>query len=212
MLDHLRATAFRRDSITVLVNLPGRLVTKSRDLASTLRTDPLALRTGLPGPAVSLVFGVAVTWLALRRLQADVVVCNTFFDFETTGMIAARQGRRLIWRARADTFTNAHLWQPGRLERLVAFLNDHVDRILATTAYEARMMLDAGVDPRKVHVVRNGVDLRATGASGREQELRREFGVSVEDFCVSFVARMVPQKGYETFFEALAMAKARGVP
>ena len=138
-------------------------------------------------------------------------MCNTFFDFETTGRVAARQGRRLIWRARGDTFPIAHLWPAGRLQRLVELLNRSVDRILATTTYEARMMLDAGVDSSKVFVVRNGVDLGRYGAPERGLSLRAELGLKPEEFCVAFVARMVPQKGYETFFEAIAVAKGQGI-
>ena len=67
----------------------------------------------------------------------------------------------LVWRARADTFPNTQSWPPGREERLVAFLNRRVHGIAATTHYEAEMMVRAGVDPSRVRVIHNGVDLHA---------------------------------------------------
>ena len=212
LLDHLRSTAFRPDSTAVLVNQPGPLINELEALG--IKSKLIRWHAGASYAARQFHWYAAHarTALVLRSLDPDVVVCNTFFDFETTGRVAAQQGRRLIWRARADTFPTAHLWSPGRLQRLVDLLNTRVDRILATTSYEAGMMLDAGVRAAKVFVVRNGVDVARYSAAGNEAELRGSLGITSEHFCIAFVARMVPQKGYETFFEAIALAKGRGLP
>ncbi len=211
MLDHLRATAFGTGATKVLLNQSGRLEEELRDLG--IRSQVIRWHGGSNFLARQLHWYVAWarTWFALSRLEPSVTVCNTFFDLETTGRVAAQLRLPLIWRARADTFPNAHTWRAGRLEELVGFLNHRVERILATTEYEARMMVDAGVSDAKVFVVRNGVDLKRYDDERAGRKLRAQLGLGDADFVVGYVARMVPQKGYETFIDALATLKRDGV-
>jgi glycosyltransferase involved in cell wall biosynthesis len=210
MLDHIRATAFLPERTMVLVNQPGRLLDVLREMGVIVELVRWHSGASFLARQLHWYWAKVWTWRRLRTFRPDLVVSNTFFDFETTGRVAAALRLPLIWRARADTFPTAHLWPPGRLRELVSLLNGRVDRILATTAYEAALMVDAGVDRAKVVVVRNGVDLNRYAAQEKGRSLRRELGLTPADFCAAFVARMVPQKGYETFFEAIARVKARG--
>ena len=211
LLDHVRATAFRSAHTTVLLAQPGAL---EQELASLgTGAEIIRWKGGTTYPMRQVYWYGA--WLrclvALRRLKPALVVCNTFFDLETTGKVAAHLRLPLVWRARADTFPNTPYWPTGREERLVAFLNRRVHGIAATTHYEAQMMVRAGVDPAKVRVIHNGVDLRAYGDREAGIQLRSERGIAPGQFVIAFVARMVPQKGYDVFFDALALLKARGV-
>ena len=212
LLDHVRATAFSPAHTTVLLAQPGAL---EQELASIgARTEVIRWKGGTAYVMRQVYWYGA--WLrcllALHRLKPALVVCNTFFDLETTGEVAARLRLPLVWRARADTFPTTPSWPSGHVERLVAFLNLRVGGIAATTQYEARMMLRAGVDPAKVRVIHNGVDLRTYGNREAGIRLRSERGIAPEQFVIAFVARMVPQKGYDVFFAALAVLKARGIP
>ena len=211
LLDHVRATAFSSTKTAVLLAQPGAL---EKELAAIgTRAQVIRWKGGHAFAARQIYWYGA--WfrclLTLRRLKPALVVCNTFFDLRTTGEVAATLRLPLVWRARADTFPNAPSWPPGREERLVAFLNRRVQGIAATTRYEAQMMVRAGVDPAKVRVIHNGVDLRAYGDREAGTRLRSERGIAPEQFVIAFVARMVPQKGYDVFFDALALLKARGV-
>lgn len=211
LLDHVRATTFASANTTVLLAQPGTLEQELNALGA--RTKVIRWKGG------STYAMRQVHWygawlrclLALRRLKPALVVCNTFFDLRTTGEVAASLRLPLVWRARADTFPNTQSWPPGREQRLVAFLNRRVHGIAATTRYEAEMMIRAGVHPAKVRVIHNGVDLRAYGDRKAGMRLRGERGIAPDQFVIAFVARMVPQKGHDTFFEALALLKRRGI-
>lgn len=72
-------------------------------------------------------------------------------------------------------------------------------------------MTRAGVDADKVFVVRNGVDLTKYQNETSGLQLRNELGLGEDDFVIGCVARMVPQKGYETFFDALAILARMGI-
>lgn len=209
LLDHLRATAFAARDGVVLVGQVGPLPGEIRRLGFEARTICWSGGTGFLARQLHWYRAKLATWRAMRAHRPDVVVCNTFFDFDTSGRVAAALGLPLVWRARADTFPYAHDWAPGRLQALVDLLNRRVHRILATTDYEAQMMLRAGVREDKVFVVRNGVDLPTYDRAEGAEAIRAACGAA--DLIVSFVARMVPQKGYEVFFDALARARQRGV-
>lgn len=212
MLDHIRATAFTPAQTLALLAQPGPLV-DAVNLAGA-RAQVNVWKNG--NSYLARQWHWYGAWLrcarVLRHTAPELVVCNTFFDLESTGQVAAALGLPLVWRARADTFPIAYQWPAGRLARVVAFLNRKVGAIAATTRYEAEMMIAAGVRADKVHVIHNGVDLHRYEDAASGLALRRTLGLADGDFLVAFVARMVPQKGYEVFFDALAAAKARGVP
>ena len=212
MLDHLRATALAPGRITVLVAQSGPLQAALATLGAATRLN--VWKGGSSWWTRQWHWYRA--WLrcawVLRTARPRLVVCNTFFDLESTGQVAGALGLPLVWRARADTFPYAHHWPAGRLATVVGFLNRRVAAIAATTNHEAEMMIAAGVDRAKVRVIRNGVDLARYEAAAAGAAMRAEQGFGADDFVLGFVARMVPQKGYAVFFDAMAALKARGVP
>jgi glycosyltransferase involved in cell wall biosynthesis len=108
----------------------------------------------------------------------------------------------VLWRSRADVFPNA---KPTELTALARFVSDHAARVLTTTAYDRRAIIEAGVRPDRVHLVRQGVDLNAyVDVDGRRRrQARAALGLPPEALVAGFVARLVPQKGHRVFFEAL---------
>jgi len=210
MLDHLRQTTVAADDLFVLAADVGELQRRLDGLG--ILHERIRWKGGVSWLSQQW------TWyrahlqcaLLLRRLRPSVVVCNTWHDLETTGRVAARQGLPLIWRARADTFVSTDAWPRAKLEELVSFINGHVQRILPTTKYEADNMVAAGVSAGKVRVVHNGVDLDRYDDEASGRLLREELGIRDADFVIAFVARMVPQKGYEVLLDALARIKRSG--
>ncbi len=210
MLDHIRHTTIPRNDIAVLAQADGALL-------DTLRAEDIHGEC-VPWKGGNNWLARQWTWYRgwircarlLRQWTPEVVLCNTFHDLETTGRVAARLRLPLIWRARADTFTHTHLWPRQRLQALVSFLNSKVARILPTTHYEARLMMEAGVAKEKVRVVHNGVDLSRYEDSSAGKQLRSALGISPQVPVIAFVARMVPQKGYEVLLRALADLKRSG--
>jgi glycosyltransferase involved in cell wall biosynthesis len=210
MLDHLRRTRFPKERIVVLLNQRGEL----RDVLRKegIRSELVRWKGG------GTYLGRQLRWYGamlraarlLRQLNPAVVVCNTFPDLDTTGRVAARLGFPIVWRARADTFTQTHDWPADRRKEVVRFLNESVTRIVPTTSYETRLMLEAGVDRRKINVVHNGVDLKRYDDRAAGKRLREELHISQNEYVIAFVARMIQQKGYEVFFGALAGLKLAG--
>jgi len=212
MLDHIRATQFTPGETTVLVAQPGPVVDAIAQTGARAQVNVwkgghnyLARQWHWYG-----------AWLRcahlLRSAAPRLVVCNTYFDLESTGQVAAALRLPQVWRARADTFPIAYQWPVGRLQQVVTFLNQKVAAVAATTRYEADMMIAAGVSADKVHVIHNGVDLHRYDDPSAGTLLRQASGLLNDDFVLAFVARMVPQKGYEVFFDAIAELKRQGVP
>jgi len=210
MLDHLKLTRVDPSSLFVVIGADG----------------PLAARLdGLGVPHAKIQWKHPGNWVqrqwnwyrakarALQMLssrQPSVLICNTWHDLETIGRAAASLGIPMIWRARADTFVDTDKWPPAKLAELVAFVNARVARVLTTTRYEARNMIACGVKADRVRVVPNGVDLQRYNAPADGQALRQELGVSKDTIVVAFVARMVPQKGYEILLDALGQLVRSG--
>jgi len=211
LLDHVRNTRFA-GRVTALLNAPGELDAALK--AAGARTRVVRWKAGKSWLARQAHWysAKARTALTLARMPRGVFVANTFSDLETTGRVAAALGWPVVWRARADTFTQTGDWPPGRLRELVHFLNTRVARIVPTTHYEARLMQAAGVKMSKVFVVHNGVDLARYTDEAAGRALRESTGWGPEQFVLAAVARMVPQKGWEVLFEAAAQARTAGVP
>jgi glycosyltransferase involved in cell wall biosynthesis len=91
-------------------------------------------------------------------------------------------------------------WEFGSIPRAwVAPLQSEVDELWVPSEYVRRMYLEAGVDPERVVVIPNGVDLElfrptATGSSGRVRFL--------------FVGGVIARKGPDVLLEAFTQAFA----
>ncbi|MGR6034899.1 MAG: glycosyltransferase family 4 protein [Candidatus Nitrosoglobus sp.] len=214
LLDHIQATKFSREDITVVLGENGPLAGRVRELGCR------ALVSGWHGPAGGITGLLARRlgrWRLDRLFQAikntsgvkPVVVCNTYPDLNTGGRLAAQRRLTVVWRARADTFVPWGI-KPEQRPGLVRFLNENIFRIATTTRYEAEVMQEAGVDPARVEVIPNGIELSAYNtAQDRGRALRTHLDISRDDPLIAFVARMVPQKGYEVFLHAVAKVRER---
>ncbi|BAW80577.1 glycosyl transferase group 1 family protein [Candidatus Nitrosoglobus terrae] len=214
LLDHIQGTKFPHKDITVVLGENGSLVNRVQAFGCSV------LVSGWHGSA-SGITGLLARRLGRWRLDRlfrtikntsslkSIVVCNTYPDLNTGGRLAVRRGLTVIWRARADTFVPWGIKLEQRQE-LVRFLNENVFRVAATTRYEAEAMLEAGVNPTLVEVIPNGIPLNTYNtAQDRGQDLRAHLNISQEALVIAFVARMVPQKGYEVFLRAVAKVRGR---
>ena len=210
MLDHIRRSRIPRSRMAAIVQAPGELqaALSKENVASVL--IPWKEGGGWARRQVCWYKGMLEARRFLGRHPDAIVLCNTFHDLDTVGRVARRLRMPVIWRARADTFTHTHRWPATRLSEFVRFLNQDVARIVPTTNYEAQLMMEAGVDRNKIRVIHNGVDLSRFDDRAAGQRLREQLRIDDSVPVISFVARMVPQKGYEVFFEALAGLRAAG--
>lgn len=78
-------------------------------------------------------------------------------------------------------------------------------RVVCVSAYVRGLMVDAGFDPDRIEVVRNGIPrslLEAPRDPDREGELRRRFGVGDAPVILTF-ARLTPRKGQDMVIRGL---------
>lgn len=206
MIDHLQRTRLAKSQILVLVMQQGKM------RAQLARAGFYTVHTGwhrTHGPLryrIGGIVGRRTVDRVLRRLSRAVIVCNTFSDLQTTGVIAARHGLPVVWRARADTFVPWSGLDSSTLSKTMRFVNDRVKRVVATTRYEVDSMVRQGVRPDLVTTVYNGVALDCPGADTRGQALRRTLGIDSKAVVGVTVARLIPQKGYEVLLPAVAAA------
>jgi glycosyltransferase involved in cell wall biosynthesis len=150
----------------------------------------------------------------LRRGQFDVVHLNTSFD--TMALLRDAATVRFLRPARAKIFLKFHgsdaalfdTTNPG-LRALVRFVLGRADGIGLLSSEERENFARAGVDRRKLFVVKNAVagadaDLRA-GAT-----LRAQLGVEAETPLLLFVARFIPAKGLMDVIRACAILRDEG--
>lgn len=92
-------------------------------------------------------------------------------------------------------------------ERLTFALSDRV--VCVADALAQDLMKRSGRDPRKIQVIRNGVDLNAFDPKTVDgSTVRREFGLEKDTPLIGIVGRMTPQKGHRDLLTALVQIRA----
>lgn len=77
------------------------------------------------------------------------------------------------------------------------------DSIIAISeAVKKEVVANAKIDPEKVNVIHNGIDV-ATWKMPQKGSMREKFSISEEGFVMGAMGRMVPWKGFAVFIEAL---------
>ena len=93
-----------------------------------------------------------------------------------------------------------------RVQRLVCRL---ADCIVVNADAVKRWLIEEGYSPRKIVVIRNGVDLSRFQNRGDGNRLRQEIGVPPGTRIVAVVSRLHEMKGLDQFLEAAATLAAR---
>lgn len=112
-------------------------------------------------------------WPALRRMSVPLVsTCHTWYD--------------------NDFALRAY----GALDRWVL---RSFDGVVAVSDEVRDRLLQAGVRPNRVHLIRNGIDLRPFADAPDKRRQRRESG---DAFRIGLVGRLAPEKGVDIFLQA----------
>lgn len=92
-------------------------------------------------------------------------------------------------------------------ERLTFALSDRV--VCVADALAQDLTKRSGRDPRKIQVIRNGVDLNVFDPKTVDgSTVRREFGLEKDTPLIGIVGRMTPQKGHRDLLTALVQIRA----
>ena len=152
-------------------------------------------------PALLSGRGLAMMWRALRRSGADVVVTLLFFG-DVLGRTLAHWARvpHIVTSIRARNVNYAR-WMLF-LSRATMRWADAVILNSATVAEFASAREGAARD--KIHIIPNGIDVRAYQQPVTRDALRHEFGFAPSCRIVGSVGRLTRQKGYDVLLDALA--------
>ena len=86
------------------------------------------------------------------------------------------------------------------------------DAVVAVSEHVKGVLVDGGVEPRKVKVIPSGIDLAPLAGPGRRESVRRQLGVGAEERLVVAVGVLRRAKGHEYLLRAVARLAAEGLP
>jgi glycosyltransferase involved in cell wall biosynthesis len=128
------------------------------------------------------------------------------------GALARLAGRWLgvpsVYTPHALVTLDPNLGRPQRLiyGRIERWLARSTAAIIAVSEDEAIHARELGLDPRKIHVVPNGIDPPIVPSRAT---VRARLGLAPHDFVLGFVGRLTPQKNPELLVEAMALLAAQ---
>jgi glycosyltransferase involved in cell wall biosynthesis len=164
--------------------------------------------------AIELRYNAPCLWHAarevaeyVRRSGADVL-CTNGYKPDVIGWLAAR-------RAKVPVVAIAHGWTAATWK---VRLNEAIDRrvmrrmdaVICVSEAQAVKVRQAGVDPRRVHVIRNAVDPCAS--DNPDPSYRRQleaFFATPPARIVAGCGRLSPEKGFDVFIDAAARVAAQ---
>lgn len=160
-----------------------------------------------PVKFIAYVLGVVRDIRRICRAENTAVVHCHLSDAEFLGTVAARLAR--VERVLLTVHTPFLLPTRRSLDprnALRAFLTRRIfnlaDRVIAVSAETGRILEGLGVDPGRIRVVENGIDVRACGRPS-PPGLRAELGLAPGRRVLVTVARLTLQKGHANLIEAL---------
>jgi glycosyltransferase involved in cell wall biosynthesis len=141
-----------------------------------------------------------IRWMQfVRRQRIDLL--HTF-DFHTTvfaALPAKFAGLKRLVTSRRNLGTTLKGPRRWLLRRLFCWS----DCVVVNSEAARQDLLAAGVPPRLIRVLLNGVDLQRFSRNGHRFSARRHWGWKDEDLLIGMVANLRPEKGHETLFEAI---------
>ena len=144
------------------------------------------------------------TWRLRQMLAAtapDIVHCHSRRGADVLGgQAAAMLGIPAVVSRRVDN-PESKLLSALRYRRF--------ERVIAISDAIAGVLADAGLDARKIVVIRSAVDAAAFGAAPERAVLAAEFGIGPEHFAIACAAQLIPRKGQRYLLDAVARLTAQ---
>lgn len=123
------------------------------------------------------------------------------------GLLAGSRARRVMSRRSLNFYSDS--------QRLISwlerrFLHRRVDVAIGNSEPIVDELVEEGVDPKRVRLIRNGIDLSPFERDGvRRENARRELGVEASSFLMVAVGNLHTYKGHGDLMEACAKADGR---
>ena len=143
----------------------------------------------------------------IRELKPDIVHTHGALS----GRIAGRRcGCKVVYTRHSAFPVPAKLkYPPGRwINKLI---NEHyADHIIAVSPAAAENLTDAGISPKLITVMMNGVSPVERRPEEETAAYRESLGIPEDGFVLGILARIEPYKGHMHIIEALDMLRERG--
>ena len=143
----------------------------------------------------------------IARVDPDIVHTHGALS----GRIAARRrGKKVVYTRHSAFPVPAKLrYPPGRWVN--KWVNEHyADRIIAVSPAAAANLTDAGISPKRITVMMNGVAPVARSAPEVCRDFRARYGLDPDVFTAGILARIEPYKGHLHIVEAAQQLKEEG--
>ncbi len=145
----------------------------------------------------------------MRMFRPDVVLS---YWAHPDGEVAVRMAHRhgvpaVVMVGGSDVLL---LGRSGRRQQKILNVMRHADAVVTVSEHIKETLLNDGVEPRKLKVVRRGVD-RALFAPGDQTVARRGLGLPEQGTVLISVGRLVPVKGHCHLLHACRLLAARNV-
>jgi len=156
--------------------------------------------------AVRLPFGIGRMACLIRELD-PAVVQGWMYHGNILAALAhrlagRRDGRRLYWNLRASNVDDERY---GRVLRIGALMSGWPDLVIANSQAGAKFHIDRGFRPRRIDVIRNGVDTQKFRPdAGARASLRAELGIPADAVVAIHAARVDPMKDHALVLAAIA--------
>lgn len=164
-------------------------------------------KVGLMAQPFALASAGARAAEALSRdgFQFDLIDAHYFFpDGVAAAKLAAKLGKPFVVTAHGSDINLIARFPPAR--RLIIEAARRAARVITVSAALRRTMIELGVSPDHISVLRNGVDLSLFRPISRS-DARRELGLPAEGTTIASVGNLLPVKGHE-----LVIAAAKLLP
>ncbi len=205
LIDHLMARGGGEGNLLKVVQLlPPELV---RCSVATFRIDP-EIHKGITVPVhlfpwrrvyhLSALKAAGALRALIRREHVDIV--QTYFETSNLwgGLIAKLSGALLLSSRR-----DMGILRKTKHELAYRLVNRLSDRVLAVSEEVKRFCIEADrIDPRKVSVVYNGVDLQQIAAAGSQKNPFEDAEWAGAEHIVTCVANVRKIKGIDVFIRA----------
>jgi len=86
---------------------------------------------------------------------------------------------------------------------------ENIDAIIAISEGVKKVLLEGGIDSRKIHVIPSGIDFSPFERARSSDYLRRELNFVPDDYLVGIVAALTDHKGHKFLIEASRILKEK---
>jgi glycosyltransferase involved in cell wall biosynthesis len=145
--------------------------------------------------------------LHLRRTGAAVLCCNGYKPDVVGWMAGRRAGVPVVGIAHGWT---AATWKVRLNEAIDRRVMRHMDAVVCVSEAQAVRVRRAGVDPARVHVIRNAIDADAFGRPDPAcRRLLEGMFTQAPQHIVAAGGRLSPEKGFDLYVDAAAEVARR---